>query len=373
MSRTPVVAIAHDYLTQRGGAERVVASMHRAFPAAKIYTTLYDPDSTFPEFRDAEVITSPLNRIAAFRNDHRKALPVLPFAASTMDVPADIVLVSTTGWAHGFRTRGKRLIYCHSPARFLYLPEQYLGTPMWKSAKGWALASMRPFMLAWDRRAARRPGHYFANSTVVRDRIRRVYGIDAAILHPPHRVSQTADLVNVPDLESFVGDGGHHLLVSRLLPYKNVDAAVDAFRDLDERLVIVGAGPLRDTLVASAPSNVRFVTGIHDAQLHWLYSRAKALIAPSFEDFGLTPIEASAWGIPVFALREGGYLDTVIDGVTGRFFDSPTADDIRAVVRRGTNGFDPLTIKSHAARFDEETFIRHIHVIVDALTTNGDE
>ena len=123
---TEEIAIAHDYLTQRGGAERVVLAMHRAFPEATIYTTLYDPEKTYPEFKDAKIVVSPLNKIGVFRRNHRLALPLLPIASSLMKVPAKKTLVSSTGWAHGFNFAGESFIYCHSPARWLYLSEQYL-------------------------------------------------------------------------------------------------------------------------------------------------------------------------------------------------------------------------------------------------------
>ena len=123
----PRVAIAHDYLTQRGGAEKVVLSMSRAFPNAPIYTMLYDPGNTYPEFADLDVRVSKFNMVAPLRKNHRAALPVLPAVANSMFIDADVVVTSSSGWAHGFRTNGRKLVHCHSPARWLYLPEMYLG------------------------------------------------------------------------------------------------------------------------------------------------------------------------------------------------------------------------------------------------------
>ena len=152
----PRVAIAHDYLTQRGGAERVVLALHRAFPEATIHTTLYDPDGTYPEFRDARIETSPLNKVGRLRRSHRAALPFLAPASSRLRIDADVVVASSSGWAHGFAITGRRLVYCHAPARWLYQPVEYLGGPPYSSARGLALAAMRPFLLRWDRRAAAR-------------------------------------------------------------------------------------------------------------------------------------------------------------------------------------------------------------------------
>lgn len=369
----PVVAIAHDYLTQRGGAERVVLAMHRAFPEARIYTTLYDPDTTYPEFRDADIVTSPINRIKAFRQDHRRALPVLAPAAQAMKIPADVVVTSTSGWAHGFATEGIVYAYCHSPARWLYLTEQYLGASSLRSPRGLALAALRPFLRYWDQRAAAKPELYVANSRVVQDRIRDVYGREAAVFPPPHSVDTGAPCEPVPGLEDFVGPGGHFLVVSRLLPYKNVDQAVEAFRGLDgERLLVIGAGPLGTKLQAELPENVRLASHLSDAQMRWAYSSARAVIAPSYEDFGITPLEGAAWGRPTIALRAGGYLDTIIEGVTGGFIESPTAPAIReAVLAFRAGHWDADAIREHAQRFSEEHFRDRLRAEVFALAESA--
>jgi len=354
MSR-PRVAIAHDYLTQRGGAERVVLAMHRAFPEARIHTTLYDPDGTYPEFRDADVVTSPINRIAPLRRDHRAALPLLPYAVSRLSVDADVVIASSSGWAHGVPTTGRKLVYCHAPARWLYQTDAYLGGPASASVRGRALLALSGWLRRWDRNAARSADHYLANSTVVRDRIEAAYGIQADVLPAPYGIDPGGTQAEVAALRDWAD--GYLLVVSRLLPYKNVDVAVDAVRGLPERLVIVGSGPLESRLRASAPSNVRIITGLADAELRWAYARAHTLVAPSLEDYGLTPLEAAAFGVPTLALRAGGYLDTVDEAANGAFFDTPTADVLRsAIVAARTRRWDPDAIRAHAEGFSEPVF-----------------
>ena len=224
MSR-PRVAIAHDYLTQRGGAERVVLAMLRAFPGAAVHTLLYDPDGTFPEFRDAHVVTSPLNRLAPAAPHHRLALPLLAPAASRLRVDADVTLVSTSGWAHGFDIRGRSLVYCYNPARWLYQADEYLGDAGGGSAKALALRMLAPALRRWDGRAARRRDRYLAISSVVRDR-------DPGDVRHRRRRAVPPTTVLPSGAQQSVGpyDEGFHLLVSRLLPYKNVDKAIDAFR-----------------------------------------------------------------------------------------------------------------------------------------------
>lgn len=240
----PKIAIAHDYLTQRGGAERVVLAMLRAFPNADLYTTVYNPETTFPEFKDYRVLTTKLNDLALLRKDHRFGLPIYQKGIDAAPViDADLLLVSTTGFAHGFRTTGKKLVYCHSPARFLYLVEDYLGASASKSPIGWALSALRPPLIKWDQAAAHSADRYLANSSVVKQRIADVYGMDATVVPAPPAVNDAVEPEIVAELADW--GPGHHLVVSRLMPYKNVDKAIDAFRELpDERLVIVGKGRL---------------------------------------------------------------------------------------------------------------------------------
>lgn len=366
----PRIAIAHDYLTQRGGAERVVLAMHRAFPEAPIHTTLYDPQGTFPEFASADVRVSPLNRIAPLRHDHRKALPLLAPASSAITVDAELAVVSSTGWAHGFRTTGRSIVYCHSPARFLHLRRQYLGQEPRLSAKALGLAALRPALLRWDRRAALRADAYLANSTIVAERIARCYGIEAEILFPPGGVVAEGPEAPVPGLEDWAATG-FALVVSRLMPYKNVDRVLEAFAGMpDRRVVVIGRGPERDRLTALAPPNVRLLSGLSDEQMRWAYRHAVMLIAPSHEDFGLTPLEAYAFGLPVVALHAGGYLDTVRDGETGLFFERPTSPEIAdGVIRAESRPWDAQIILAHGQRFSEERFATELRARVDRMLT----
>ncbi|WP_330476593.1 glycosyltransferase [Terrabacter sp. C0L_2] len=366
-SDRPRVAIAHDYLTQRGGAERVVLALHRAFPDATIHTTLYDPDGTYPEFRDASVVVSPINKIAPLRREHRAALPLLPYAVSRLRVDADVVVVSSSGWAHGVPATGRKLVYCHAPARWLYQADAYLGEEAGSSVKARALSVLSGWLRRWDRRAASSADRYLANSTVVRERIATAYGIDAEVLAPPYGIDPADPQEPVAALADWA-DAGYLLVVSRLLPYKNVDVAVEAVRGLPERLVVVGAGPLEARLRAEAPDNVRIVTGLTDAELRWTYAHARTLLAPSLEDFGLTPLEAAAFGVPTLALHAGGYLDTIDESVNGVFFEEPTTEAVRAaVVAARDRAWDASAIRAHADQFSEARFHERIRSEVERL------
>lgn len=361
----PRIAIAHDYLTQRGGAERVVLAIHRAFPDAPIYTTLYDPQGTFPDFADADIRVSALNRLPIARRHFRAMLPVLAPTASSFTVDADLTIVSSTGWAHGFRFTGQSLVYCHSPARFLHLSRQYLGDISPLSPQALALGVLRPALLRWDRRAAQRADRYLANSTIVAERIRRVYGIEADVLFPPGGVDSHAPLVPVPQAERWITHADSrpfHLVVSRLLPYKKVDVVLEAFSRMpDRRLLVIGKGPEQERLLRLAPPNAQLVSGLEDAQVRWAYAHARALIAPAYEDFGLTPIEAYAFGTPVLARRGGGYLDTVAEGESGLFFERSTPRDIIDVVKHeATLSWDRQHIVEHGRHFDEQRFAKRL-------------
>jgi glycosyltransferase involved in cell wall biosynthesis len=344
--------------------------MHRAFPDATIYTTLYAPERTYPEFRDARIVTSALNDVRPLRRHHRSALPLLPLAARSMRITEDVVLASSSGWAHGFSASGRRLVYCHAPARWLYQTETYLGGPQSRSIRGWVLMTLAPWLKRWDRHAMSADSH-LANSRVVRDRMRETYGVEAQVVHAPHSMDSSAWQEPVPKLADWTEDG-YYLVVSRLLPYKNVDLAIEALRGLDERLVVVGAGPLRRALERRLPPNVRLLSGLSDAQLRWVYAHSQALIAPSLEDYGLTPLEAAAYGRPTLALGAGGYLDTVVPGRTGLFFPAPTAEAIRAAVldNRG-RPWSAEAIRRHAERFSEPVFRERLREAVAELSPVG--
>jgi glycosyltransferase involved in cell wall biosynthesis len=363
-SSTPDVALVHDYLTQRGGAERVVLALARTFPDAPLHTSLYEPEETFPEFRTVDVRTLPLNRSRTLRHHHRLAFPFLAPSFSHLDVEAATVICSSSGWAHGASVTGRKIVYCYTPARWLYQSGRYLGEHP-SALSGAALRLARPGLLRWDKRAAVSANRYLAISTVTRDRIKDAYGLDAEIVAPPHSI----DLDAPRDADDAL-EPGFVLCVSRLLPYKNVSAIVQAFALLPhQRLVIVGSGPEEKALRALATANVVFAGPVPDARLRWLYSASGSVITSSYEDFGLTPIEAAAFGKPTAALRFGGLLDTVVEGETGVFFDRPEPSSIAnelAELDRST--WDPGVMRQHAARFSEERFAVRIQEIVREVT-----
>lgn len=360
------VAFVHDYLTQRGGAERVLLSMVRAFPGAPLYTSLFDAEGTFPEFRDADVRTLLLDRLPGLRRHHRAALPLLAPAFSRLDVDADVALCSSSGWAHGARIRGRKVVYCYAPARWLYQTDRYLGDNHRLGRA--ALAALRPPLVAWDRRAAATADRYLTSSTAVRDQIRAAYGIEAELLPPPVTVDPAGPQEALAELEP-----GFFLCVCRLLPYKNVDAVVRAFEALPaERLAVVGSGPELPRLRGIAGANVRLLGAVTAEQLRWLYASCSGVVSASYEDYGLTPLEGAAFGKPAAALRFGGFLDTVVEGTTGVLFVEPEPGTVRDAVRRlQSETWDAQAIARHAERFSEPRFVERLHQILAEEQARG--
>ena len=241
-----------------------------------IYTMLYNPSTTYAEFAERDVRVAPINKLAPLRRHHRVGLPIFPLVARSVFVDADVVLTSSSGWAHGFRTNGRKLVYCYSPARWLYLPDMYLGERP-GVIKRLGLRLTVPYLKAWDRRAARSCDKYLANSTLIRDRIAETYGIEADVVFTPVAMSRSNDLKPVPEMEGWDSvDGAFYLCVSRLLSYKNVDAVVRAFAGSDRRLVIVGKGPEAKRLRDLKTPNVLMLSDLTDAQMAWLYKHCRA-------------------------------------------------------------------------------------------------
>ncbi|HVV75217.1 MAG TPA: glycosyltransferase [Mycobacteriales bacterium] len=349
----PRVVIAHDYLTQRGGAERVVLALLRTFPGASVVTSVYHPEGTYPEFQDYDVRVSALQRVPAVVRNPRLAVGVLPrIWRETVIDDADIVIASTTGFAHGVSTKAPKLVYCHNPPRWLYQPDEYLmghGLPT-----RIALRALRPYLLHRDRHFAASATRYLANSTVVAERIWHNYEINAEVVHPAAGLDPEGPTTPVPGIEP-----GFLLTIARPRGYKNavlVERAVESLPN--ERLVSVGAIPSEGR--AYDPRLVQLMN-LDDSQMRWLYANCDALVAASHEDFGLTPVEAASFGKPTVALAADGYFDTVRDGVTGLFFQTPTVEAIRETIERlRETAFSAEKILEHAELFTADRFAEDI-------------
>lgn len=362
MTRTPV-ALAHDYLTQRGGAERALLALGRAFPDAPLYTTVHEPTTTYGEFADHELHTTPLQRIGPLRRNPRLALPVLAPVVERHRIDAEVTICQSTGWSHAMPTSGVKIVYAHNTARWLYQQDEYLANlPRFYR---WGLAPFSPPLRRWDRRAAETADLVFAGSGVARERIRTHWGRDAEVIYPPPGLSADGEQQALEGLEP-----GFVLTVARLLPYKRVDVVIDAVRSLGgTRLVVVGEGPDAERLAARAPEVTTFFPSVTDAELRWLYAHAQALVTASQEDFGLTPLEAMGFGTPVVVVAAGGFLETVEPDVSGIFFDAPDPIRLRvALERAATHDWDRDAMRKRAETFSEASFIERFRQVVDDAT-----
>ncbi|MGQ0431096.1 MAG: glycosyltransferase [Microthrixaceae bacterium] len=350
------VAIVHDFLTQRGGAERVVLSLMRLYPDADLYTSMYDPEGTFPEFRQYEVLASRLQSLMRPGRDARRILPLYPRIFKKLKLRGyDLVISSTSGFAHGIKVvDGVHVSYCHNPPRWLYQTDDYLaaGSP----APSWARPLLGPLfsvMRRSDKRAARRPDHYIANGNAVAGRIMATYGRTAsAVVSPPVDVSRVVLGDRVGGAEK-----PYALVVSRLLPYKRVDLVVKACQRLGLRLVVVGEGPCYEELTSIAGGVVDFRGRVDDSELNGLLHGCVALVQAGTEDFGIAPLEANAAGRPVVAYAAGGALETVSDGKTGVLVHEQTAEAFAAALTQVRETvWDEDIIRAHADSFGERWF-----------------
>lgn len=348
------IALAHDYLTQRGGAERVALMMAQTFPGAPLYTSTYQPMQTFPEFRAIDIRASSLQRVPVARNDPRLVFPALPWAWSrTVAEDADVVLASSSGWAHavGVPQGCRKIIYCHNTPRWLYQTREYLPGTVSRGL----FATVRRPLIAWDRAAAMSADVYIANSAVVAERVRRAYGIEAEVLHPPVVVDPTAPQRPVEGLEP-----GYWLTIARGRGYKNTQALIDGVRLLrGHRLVVVGAAGRSVT-----DPHVTFLGAVPEERLRWLYTHARALVSVSQEDFGLTPVEANAFGTPVAVLRAGGFLETT-SACSGVFIEEASPPAVRDALATFPD-FDPDRVRENAERFSVGRFAARLKELVQS-------
>ena len=353
------VALVHDYLTQYGGAERVVEVIQRRFPDAPIFTGVLDPVSLPESFHRIDIRPSFLNRVPDAGRRHRLFTPLYPLAFRQLGrqlAEFDLVIADSSAWSHHVKLEPRQIVicYCHSPARFLYADNDYLDVVKLPRSIRMGMDAAAGGLRVFDRRAARRVDRYLANSQNVADRIKRAYGRDARVVYPPVDVDRfSIDLSVVPG-ESF-------LVVSRLVPHKWIHLAIEACTRMNLPLKIAGDGRARAELEAIAGPTVTFLGGLGDEELIAQLRRCKALILPGAEDFGMTAVEAQAVGRPVIAYGKGGALESVVDGETGVFFREQTVESLlRAIERFERRSWSPAVARANAERFGTRRFLAEL-------------
>lgn len=349
---SPRIALVHDWLNQRGGAEDVLEVLHERYPDSPIYTSLYAPDLMPEAYLRWPIRTLWSDRLPGIHRHHQAYLPAYWLAWGGLRVrDADIILSNKSGFCHGLRYEAgaMHVCYCLAPTRYVWQFDEYIAREGIGRAVETALRPAIAALRAWDYAAAARVHRFIAISTEIRDRIRRYYDRDSTVIFPPVDTARFQPSDQVDD---------YYLIVSRLIPYKRIDLAVQAATRLGVPLKIGGRGRDLDRLRAMAGSNVEFLGYVADDALPGLMSRAKAFLFPGLEDFGITPVQAQAAGRPVIAFGGGGALDTVIPAVTGEHFSNLSVDSLAEVWSRfDADAYDPAAMRSHAARFDTSVFL----------------
>jgi len=356
------IALAHDWLNQIGGAENVLEVLVTMFPGAPVFTTIYDPDLMPPAYRTWDIRTSWLNRAPGIHRHHQPYLPLYPAAVRSLDMRGyDVILSNKSGFIHGLKKSPGQthLCYCLAPTRYVWDYQSYAARERLGRLVDMALWPIIKQLQQWDYAAARQVDHFCAISTDIQQRIKRYYHRDSVVIAPPVDTGRFQP-VSKPRAD-------YYFIVSRLIPYKRIDLAVQAFSRMGKRLIITGDGRDRAALEALAGPTVEFTGRLPWAEVVDLMANCKAFIFPGYEDFGITPVEAQAAGRPVIAFAAGGALDTVIDGETGVYFHQQMVDSlIEAVHRLEATPFDPAQIRRHAERFSVPRFERELRAWIEA-------
>lgn len=356
------LALIHDWLNQVGGAEDVLEELVALYPESPIFTSIYAPDLMPQHYHQWDIRTLWLDKMPAIHNHHQPYLPLYPLTWQGLDLSDyDVLLSNKSGFCHGVRYDAKTLhiCYCLAPTRYVWQFEQYIRREGLSSAVQTALRPLIRVMQRWDYAAAQRVNHFIAISTEIQERIRHYYDRESVIIFPPVDTARFA-AARTDDVDDYF------LIVSRLIPYKRIDLAVQAATRLGVRLKISGRGRDMDRLKEMAGETVEFLGYVPDDALPDLVARCRAFIFPGLEDFGITPVQAQAAGRPVIAYGGGGVLDTVLPGVTGEYFDKMTVENLMNVMDSFDHSrYHPHAMQSHAAKFDRSIFNQQITEFVE--------
>ena len=352
------IALVHDWLNQYGGAERVLEHLVEQFPGAPVYTSMYWREKMPAAYQTWDIRTTWMDRLPGVYQRHQWYFPLYALAFATLDVrhPGyDVILSNKSGFCNGIRAGNTpQVCYCLAPTRYVWEFDAYAARENLPGALRALLKPVVALLRRWDYRVAQRPTtHFVAISTEIQERIRRYYHRDSSIIYPPVDVERFRP---APQHEDY------YLIVSRLIPYKRIDLAVEAFNQLGLPLRIVGSGRDREALEALAKPNITFMGYIPDEDLPDLLARCKAFIFPGREDFGIAPLEAQASGRPVIAYGAGGALDSIVERETGTFFREATVESLaQAVLSFDADHIDPQACRANAERFSVPRFQQELH------------
>jgi glycosyltransferase involved in cell wall biosynthesis len=353
----PRVALVHDFLLDLRGAERVFAAICDAWPDADVFTAVYDEKGTEGRFAARAPRTSFLQWLRPTARTFRPLLPLYPYAIESLDLRGyDVVISSSSAWAHGVLVDpgAVHVCYCHNPFRYAWSERE----ATLRARPALLRAPLRVLLSRWrqwDWIAAQRVDRYVANSHLTATRVRRYFGREAAVLHPPVELDRFAP--------GPVGE--HYLVLAELMAHKRIHVAVEAFNRLRKPLIVVGDGPELRRLRRLAGPTVRFTGRVSDARVAELLRSARALVVTAAEEFGIAAVEALASGRPVIALGSGGVLESVVEGETGAYYERSDPEALAEVVA----GFEPLAVDpaacvAAAQRFGTARFQAALRAIV---------
>jgi len=359
------VAIVHDWLIGFRGGEKVLEAVLELYPEADLFTLFYNPEKLPATITRHHVQTSFLNKFPGVEKYYRYLLPLFPMAIERFDLTGyDLVISTSHCVAKGAipSPGAKHLCYCFTPSRYLWdRYKDYFGDhplePLIHVIVHW--------LRSWDVSSSSRVDRFVADSNWARMRIEKYYRRNAEVIFPFAALDHF--VLSTEKRESF------YLVISALVPYKRIDLAIRACNELGRELRIIGKGPEESRLREMAGPTVKFLGGAPDEVLKESYSKARALLFPGEEDFGITPLEAMACGTPVIALGRGGALDTVIPGETGLLFAEPTVHALKEAIETfETQSFSAQKCRAQAERFTRESFLTQLkHSIGDMLTTSA--
>jgi glycosyltransferase involved in cell wall biosynthesis len=366
VSQMSRVALVHDFLLDIRGGERVFLELCRLWPEADLYTALYDEDGTEGRFSARNVHTSYLQRLHPSARSFRTLLPLYPSAIESLDLSGyELVISSSSAWAHAVLCdeRAIHVTYCHNPFRYAWNDRERTLSRQRNPLSRAILRGLFRRWRQWDWIAAQRSNRFVANSRTTQARIQAYFGRDSSIVHPP------------VETERFSPGpvGSHYLLVSELMPHKEIDIAVEAFNHLQQPLIVVGDGPDYRRLRRLAGRTVTLAGRLPDDDVARLLQGARALVVTAVEEFGIVAVESQAAGRPVIARRGGGALETIVEGVTGCLWSGGPRELARAVVEFEDSLIDPQACVGNAARFDAGVFRRRIVSEVEAAVRKGSQ
>lgn len=351
-SARPRSAVVHDWFVTDGGADQCAVELATLLPAAKVYTSFFDRHVFGDRIDPARVSTWPLQRILGATSRFRSLLPLYPLYFSVLDLShLSLVVSSSIAFAKAVRTGPNTLhvSYVYTPVRYAWDLDNYLRGSGYRLPSRAAAMIVRPLLRSWDRATANRPDIIVAISHTVQARIERLWHRESEVIYPP---------VDVRGIRVSDRDEGYLFVAARMLAYRRLDLAVGACRRLGRRLIVAGDGPERRHLESIAGPDTSFTGHVSRAALMDLFAGCSAYLVPGAEDFGIAPVEAMAAGKPVVAYAEGGATETIVDGITGTFFDEPNVESFVDAIQR----LDKLEIDRTAIRHVAEAFDRDIFV-----------